>query len=201
MTDQELDEITQLVAELGSLNYFPADLDSRRGITRDIVAMAWNIEQVRWLIARMRSMYEDWPGPRVMREIFCNRFPPRDNVDPCLLQREDGFGGPMKALSEKDRLKVLAAGPEPLEGPKLLGSGEPVSQDPTIAGLAAIALVGIAARSSTLSEAATAEEIRTAPAWLRELEGYSTPETVNGSPPVRWDETAGKDGKGGWVPV
>jgi hypothetical protein len=194
------EEISPLVLELSCLRFFPADVDAQTAIAKELVSMATNLDQVRWLIERMKREYTDWPGPRMLREVFCNRFKPADDYDPCLPQREDGFGGPMKALSEPDRLKVLAAGPEPLEGPRLLTSGELVSRDPTIAGLAAIALVGIAARSSTLTEATTAEEIRTAPAWLRELEGYSTPEAPKQMAPVRWDEAA-KDGKGGWVPV
>lgn len=196
------EDISPLVLELSCLRFFPSDVDAQTAIAKELVSMATDLDQVRWLIDRMKRDFTDWPGPRMLREVFCNRFKPADNYDPCLPQREDGFGGPMKELSEKDRLKVLTAGP--VEGPRLLESGEPVSEDPVISKLTGLVFMAVAAKSTTLTNAATPEEIRTAPDWLRELEGYSTPEAIinmHDQPPVKWSPNGGRDGKGGWVPL
>jgi hypothetical protein len=42
--------------------------------------MCSNEDQVRWLVPRVLAICNEWPGPLVLRQIFCSRFKPADGI-------------------------------------------------------------------------------------------------------------------------
>lgn len=78
----KIQEITELVAEMAVLKFFPSEPAARLVIVRMIGEMANNDDQIRWLIRRMTSgMYSEWPGMKELRACFCHRFPPKDGIN------------------------------------------------------------------------------------------------------------------------
>jgi hypothetical protein len=80
-TPMDVHNVADLTAELLVLRFFPSDDAARLGIVLLIGRMAHNEDQVRWLVRRTLDLYNEWPGPLVLRQIFCSRFPPEDGQD------------------------------------------------------------------------------------------------------------------------
>jgi hypothetical protein len=155
-----VNRITEILAELSLLKYFPSEPAARRAMVEMVCNMATHEDQVRWLVRRMMDVHNEWPGPVELRNLFCSRFPPADGIDP---RFPDGLPKP---LSAADRRKVLGANEQ-----KLITDGS--APDPTLeqdmrATLGAVASL----RSLGFSAPATKKEIAAAPEWLRKLEGY-----------------------------
>lgn len=79
-SESELDDLKSIVAELGSLKYFPSEHEEGAlvAITTDVANMVQSLEDARWLVARMRQLYNDWPGPRELRAVYCSERKPAD---------------------------------------------------------------------------------------------------------------------------
>lgn len=73
-------QITDAVADLGMLQYFPSDPATRRAIMRELAAMVGTADQLVWLVGAMKRIGV-WEGPAEMRGVFCARFAPRDGVE------------------------------------------------------------------------------------------------------------------------
>jgi hypothetical protein len=105
------EDTRSIVAELTSLRHFPTQPAGQIAVMKLVGAMASDIKQVRWLVDRMHFLFNEWPGPRTMRIVFCSKFKPQDGIDisgPCE-QFPDGIP------SENPRLEApsypqLAAG-------------------------------------------------------------------------------------------
>ena len=81
MTLEEINQIAKLIEPLTMLKFFPADDGGRLAVMQLIGNMAANEAQVRWLVNRMLNLFDEWPGPRTMRTVFCQKFKPRDGID------------------------------------------------------------------------------------------------------------------------
>lgn len=66
---------------LGLLRFFPADADTRLELAKLVARMASNEDQVDWLVQRVIALCNEWPGPRVLRQIFCAKFKPADGLE------------------------------------------------------------------------------------------------------------------------
>jgi hypothetical protein len=75
------DTVSGLIAELTLLRFFPSEPNARLALVRMIGEMAHDENEVRWLVHRILALFNDWPGPLVIRQIFCSRFVPRDGMD------------------------------------------------------------------------------------------------------------------------
>jgi hypothetical protein len=153
-----------MLSALAMLKYFPAGNEAvLESLARMVGSMCENEEQVRWLVDRMTSgIYGEWPGPAEMRACFCSRFKPKDGINAYSQVYPDGL--PPSSEEAKRRL----------EGPKILAlpPGSVASADP---GLDAALILLEKTNRLTCGEIlgpTTAEEIATAPEWLRRLEGY-----------------------------
>jgi hypothetical protein len=91
MTEEESDSLLDIVAELGALQFFPAEPQPRRAIVRMVCEMASSKEQVQWLVNRTIALHKEWPGPRELRAIFCSKFKPRDGIEAGSLVYVDGI--------------------------------------------------------------------------------------------------------------
>ncbi len=73
--------ITQIIAKLGAMKFFPSDPDARIAIAEAVADMARDEDEVRWLVKRMLALYNEWPGLHEMRGCFCSRFRPKDGIE------------------------------------------------------------------------------------------------------------------------
>jgi hypothetical protein len=78
--------------------------------------MATTHEQIEWLVNRTVAVCNEWPGPRVLRQIFCSKFKPRDGIEagsteafPEGLPRER-IAEPPRAALPAGRVATLNAG-------------------------------------------------------------------------------------------
>jgi hypothetical protein len=112
------ERITILCAPLMLLKFFPSDAQARASVILLIAEMATNEDQVRWLVQRLLDLYDEWPGPRTLRAVFCHKYKPADGKD---LRTAICPGYPEGLPSEKPEQPLL---PLPL--------GHTVSADPEI---------------------------------------------------------------------
>lgn len=153
----DVEKATHKISELALLKYFPQDEFAQRALVRMICERAKTNEQIDWLVARVFSSYNEWPGPEAVLGMFDSPMMP----------------GNMKPLSEADRRKVLEAAGEQ----KLIGDGtEPpegkVTADPMIQTAFEVLRAVQTFKEQGWDRPITQEEIDSAPDWLKRLEGY-----------------------------
>lgn len=90
----EVTEAAGLVNELASLAYFPQEIEARKAVAHDLVAICPNVEEARWLVARFRQLFCRWPGPRELRAVYCSRNRPRDGIEVPSVEFPDGVPTP-----------------------------------------------------------------------------------------------------------
>lgn len=73
--------VAELCGELTLLRFFPSDENARAAIVLLVGRMCSNEDQVRWLVQRVLSLCNDWPGPLVLRQILCSKFKPADRIE------------------------------------------------------------------------------------------------------------------------
>jgi hypothetical protein len=66
------------VAEFGMLRFFPTEEPVKSKIVKLLMRLASRPDQIEWLVEIVTANYNDWPGPEVLRGIFCTRFAPAD---------------------------------------------------------------------------------------------------------------------------
>ena len=106
------EEVLSALQELRLLPYFPAENEHIwSSLVRLCGQMCDNLEQVRWLVARMTSgIYAQWPGPHEMRACFCCRYKPKDGISAYSTCYPDGLPpdptAPPRALEAPARLAL-----------------------------------------------------------------------------------------------
>lgn len=158
--------IASILGELRVLPMFPNDDAVLVSLVRLAGAMATSEDQVRWLVNRMTSgLYAQWPGPQEMRACFCSRFKPADGISVCSTVYLDGIP------SERATGLQIAGRPNlQIEGGPPAGGD--ISADQGVAAAVYIGVKTLDLINRNISGPATAEEIATAPEWLRRLEDY-----------------------------
>lgn len=69
------------LAKLAMLKYFPPDPQARTALVGMVCEMATTDDQVEWLVRRMLVLYNEWPGPKELRALFCSRHKPADGIE------------------------------------------------------------------------------------------------------------------------
>jgi hypothetical protein len=72
--------VTHKLAALSLLRFFPQEPEARAAIVTIVCRMVSTVDQIDWLIKSALAVYDDWPGPRELRALFCSRWNPRDGV-------------------------------------------------------------------------------------------------------------------------
>lgn len=162
----DVNAATRKLAELTMLKYFPHPDYAHAALVRMVCEMAQNDEQIDWLVKRMLSLYNEWPGPQVLRAIFCRRFKPADGIEAHV------------SVEESRRWEAIAE-PNVPGYPRIAAQEAPalaagkVDADPSVRREKLEILLDIQrVKDKAWDAPATAEEIATAPDWLRRLEGY-----------------------------
>ncbi len=90
----EFDHIAEIVAKLCLLKFFPNESAGRLALMEIIGGMASDEDQVRWLVKSALAIYDEWPGPRELRALFCSRWTPRDGIKAySQIYPSDEYGG------------------------------------------------------------------------------------------------------------
>lgn len=112
------------IAKLTALKFFPTDPTGQKAVVEIAAKMATTNEQIDWVVAQMLVWYNEWPGPKEMRGVFCQRWKPADggpNISVSQVfeggifpgcQAASGAGVP--AISKAEAVRLLAMAAEPL---------------------------------------------------------------------------------------
>lgn len=77
----DFDEVADACADLTMLNFFPGDDGGRLAVVKLVARLCSTMAQVEWLVTRLTTLYNKWPGPAEVRAVFCKRYPPADGID------------------------------------------------------------------------------------------------------------------------
>jgi hypothetical protein len=66
---------------LSCLKFYPSHPAGIAEIAATIHDLASDDRQVDWLIHTLKSRYDEWPGPKTLRAVFCERFKPADGIE------------------------------------------------------------------------------------------------------------------------
>lgn len=69
------------IAKLTLMKFFPVDPQARTALVQLICGMAQTNEQVEWLVRRALTLFNEWPGPRELRALYCSKFRPADGAE------------------------------------------------------------------------------------------------------------------------
>ncbi len=100
----------QAIGKLAALKFFPSDPNAQSGLVQIACEMANSNEQIDWLVARMLTLYNEWPGPREMRACFCSKHRPADGKECHSQVYFDGIP------SEREETNRLILGPNHARG-------------------------------------------------------------------------------------
>jgi hypothetical protein len=109
------DQITNAVAALGALSFFPSDAPARAAIMQLIERMVYTKEQLDWLVTTMIDRVGEWKNPKEMRGVFCSRFKPADGIETDCVATV-GFTPnelAMPVLSSHEDVMLLGDAPDP----------------------------------------------------------------------------------------
>ena len=115
--------VTQKLAPLALMKFFPADDLARVALVRMVCDMIETEDQAEWLANRMVQCYREWPGPYEMRACFCGRYKPKDGINAYSEVYADGFPPDPTA---PPRAQITGTAPKRLE------AGEPMTADPEL---------------------------------------------------------------------
>lgn len=67
----------------GCLSYFPPVTSplARAAIANEIRGMCASGDEANWLVGRMAKLYQNWPGTREMRIVYCSKHRPLDGFE------------------------------------------------------------------------------------------------------------------------
>lgn len=72
--------VARKLAALMALKYFPREPEAQVAIVSIVCRMASKLDQIDWLVESALAVYDDWPGPRELRALFCSRWRPADGI-------------------------------------------------------------------------------------------------------------------------
>lgn len=105
-------EAAKEIGKLSLMKFFPGDESARIALVELVCGMAYDNEQIKWLVKRALALYNEWPGPRELRALFCSRWKPRDGVEAystVYIADENGGGFP-RELPAAPAAKLLTPG-------------------------------------------------------------------------------------------
>lgn len=98
--------------ELSLLKYFPSDPGSRAALLRILCQMVAGPVELRWLVDTVLKYYDEWPGPRELRAVYCTRHRPKDGIEAGVSSQRFLTELEQRAI-EAQPLKTLPMAPEP----------------------------------------------------------------------------------------
>lgn len=90
----DVGSVARKAGELALLKFFPTNDVALTKLVGVICDMASSQDQVNWLVDSAIALYNEWPGPRELRALFCSRWNPRDGVKAySQIYPSDEYGG------------------------------------------------------------------------------------------------------------
>ena len=77
----DFEKVLDILDGLVPLKFYPSEPAGRLAVAKLVGQMATTHEQVEWLVARTIALFDEWPGPKTLRQIFCSRFKPADGIE------------------------------------------------------------------------------------------------------------------------
>lgn len=72
----------ELAKALAALNHYPYEPAARARIADILISMCGDSEaRAVWIVDKMLELYDEWPGPRTFRAVFCQRYKPADGIE------------------------------------------------------------------------------------------------------------------------
>lgn len=105
---------TMAVSEMTLLKFFPSDPMGRAALVNMLAKMANAPQELMWLASTILENYDEWPGPRELRAVFCTRFKPADGVEADITAGRLAAKIEARALEAHQNQKHLAAPSEAL---------------------------------------------------------------------------------------
>jgi hypothetical protein len=99
----DLNVALNCVTRMSALNFFPREEEAKVAIAEMVMDLVNTPEEAAWLSRRMVTLFNDWPGPREMRAVFCSRYRPQDGCEVNSSVYPDGIP------SEKEQRPALPA--------------------------------------------------------------------------------------------
>ena len=100
--------IQAAIAQFGMLRFFPADEFAKAAVMQLLERMATDAEQVNWLVRTILENYDEWPGPRELRAVYCTRFKPADGVEADLVSGRLAAKIEMRAIEAHEATKAIS---------------------------------------------------------------------------------------------
>lgn len=147
-------KIEQAIDKMAMLKFFPIAPGTRAAIMELIGELCQDDSQVEWLAGRVVELYNEWPGPAELRAVYCSRWRPRRGPDSASAVYLEGIPS-----EKRDNMPSITAG----DRKQISG---PVSNDPSL-----VAIVDKLAAAKAMSSVTELWAHKSAPAWLRNLEG------------------------------
>jgi hypothetical protein len=72
---------SQACRTLRSIPFFPAEDEAQTAIADELRSLCGSLEDLDWIVTRMRRLYSRWPGCREMRIVFCTSRRPLSGED------------------------------------------------------------------------------------------------------------------------
>ncbi|MGA3015958.1 MAG: hypothetical protein ABSF62_02480 [Bryobacteraceae bacterium] len=167
--------LRDLVARLSTMRYFPSGPAAQLALIETMTDLTDDEEKVRWLVKRMRQVYQEWPGEHELRACFCSRWRPKDGIEAASTIFPEGL--PPDPMAPKKQIAAAEV--------KALPPGQSVSANKSFDTKLRLAVEKLEAKSGEFNGPATPEEIAAAPDWLRQLEGYPPKEPEEAAPKNR----------------
>lgn len=69
------------LGKLSLMKYFPSDQNAQAALVEIVCGFAYDNEKIDWLVRRALAIFNEWPGPRELRALYCSRWAPSDGQE------------------------------------------------------------------------------------------------------------------------
>jgi hypothetical protein len=69
------------MSRLALLKFFPSEPEALAALAEIICKMTADERKAEWLIERALQVFDEWPGPKKLRALYCRRWKPADGVE------------------------------------------------------------------------------------------------------------------------
>lgn len=71
----------ETLGKLSLMKFFPSDQNAQAALVEMVCGFAQDNEKIEWLVRRALAIFNEWPGPRELRALYCSRWPPSDGQE------------------------------------------------------------------------------------------------------------------------
>jgi hypothetical protein len=83
----KIEEAFAIAERMTILKFYPQNPHGISEVALELACMCEEPEQAEWLLETLKSRYDEWPGPRTLRAVYCEKFKPADGKEATLDSR------------------------------------------------------------------------------------------------------------------